>query len=271
MNSATFEIANFKLEKLTEKLIFLLLIFFFSFSFFACEEDSIQEVNYYEVQVKFGMELPDNENWSVKEAWLVVGDLNIYGMDREEAGFKNKLVLKHAGHSHGEAEMEVVIPETFLLDLSSGSVVLKELAVQEGHYFDGYLRLRPLVELYEPLYPDTYQQVEKNHELSNLTFYFLADLQSEPDKSNEVEIALELESMVTGLIYGGTVKEGGAATLTTVLDLKTILAEVDWSGTKIVEGKILIDSENNSEIYNLIKAKFQNRDYYFHLEAEETH
>ncbi|MGM0595574.1 MAG: hypothetical protein ACQES9_00895 [Myxococcota bacterium] len=271
MNYFSFEFINLGMEKLTEILMFFLLIFFLSFTFIACEEESTEEVNYYDLQVRFGMELPTDESWSVKEAWLVVGDLNIYGMDREEAGFKNKEVFKHAGHSHGEAEMEVVIPETLLLDLSSGSVVLKEVEAQEGHYFDGYLRLRPLVDLYEPLYPETLEQVEDDHELSGLTFYFLADLQLEADESNEVEIALELESMVTGLVYGGTVKEGGTGSLTTVLDLKTILTEVDWTGAEIVEEKILINSENNSEIYNLIKAKFQNRDYYFHLEAEEVH
>jgi len=241
----------------------------FSSLLFSCSEND-PELPSFPVDLKLGGTfVPDNRVVEITSAWVVMGDLTIYGMDREAAGylfFSPLQHLKHAGHNHGEAEMETGTEATFLINLLDTPATVATNMVTEGHYFDGKVRLRPMIQLYEPLFPGG-DPVPETHPLWGETLsvegYVTRDGTVVPFSING-----SMELLVTGLEYAGTVWEGGTGSITTLLDLNRLLGAVDWEMTTLGDEHITINEENNPQAWEALQTALWDYTAYYHLETE---
>ena len=84
----------------------------------------------------------------------------------------------------------------------------------------------------------------------------------------DFDIVIDAESLVSGLVYGGTVKEGGASRITTRLDLGVLLEGIDFAALADPEGHVSIRPETAGDAYSTIKARLQDPASYFHEELE---
>jgi hypothetical protein len=249
-------------------------LFLLLFSLVSCtsQEDTVLPV--FPVQLRLGGYLsPDGTVGdyviTLSEGWIILGDLTIYGMDREEAGylFYNPKVLKHAGHIHGEADSETSAFETYIIDLINEPQTVSTNMVTEGHYFDGKIRIRPTTNDYNPIWPTTGEPVLETNNIWGNSFILKGTALKDVNEYL-FEITISMESLITGLIYGGTVKDGGTESITTLLNLDSILMQIDFQTLSMEDGKIIIDENHNIETLLQIKTELKNPENFFHLEAE---
>ncbi len=230
-----------------------------------------QELPTFPVQLRLGGTVPTDGRVgeytvSFTEGWIVLGDWWIYGMDREAAGFA--AVLKHAGHIHGEAEFETHVEGTFAVDLLGESALVATNDLTEGHYFDGSIRLRPCTDLYAPVYPDDLTGVSEDDNLWGHSLILSGAATKDASSTYEFHITVDVEAMITGLVYGGTVWQEGTNVITSRLDLGALLLDVDFAALADDQGQVLVDATHAPDTYNLIKARLQDPLLYRHAEAE---
>lgn len=235
-----------------------------------CTTDT-KELPTYPVALRLGGELPadgrvGDYTLTFTTGQVVLGDWWIYGMDREAAGYA--ALLKHAGHSHGEAEFETQVAGTFAVDLLGEPAVVATPDLTEAHYFDGSIRLRPATELYAPVYADDFTPVSSHDALWGHSLLLTGTATRDASATYEFSITVDAEAMVAGLVYGGTVWEQGADVITTRLDLGQLLQDVDFAALADAEDRITIDTSANTDTYTLIKARLQDPALYLHSEAE---
>jgi len=232
----------------------------------------------YPVELRLGGALPEDGRIgeytvTLVKGWVVLGDWWLYGMDRAAAGFAHLVppsLQKHAGHSHGDAEMEAHVEGTFAVSLVGEPAVVAVQELTEAHYFDGSLRLRPSTELYAPVHPEDQTPITSEHELWEHTLVLSGTATRDGATAIPFRITLDAEAMVAGLVYGGTVWEQGATTITTRLDLAALLADVDFEGLIDQDGAVTLGPSTAGETYTLLKARLQDPALYLHEEAEEV-
>lgn len=230
-----------------------------------------EELPTYPVRLRLGGQLPadgrvGDYTVTFTEGRIVLGDWWVYGMNREAAGYA--AVLKHAGHAHGDAEFETHVEGTFAVDLLDEPAVLAENELTEGHYFDGSLRLRPCTELYAPVYPEDLTPVSSHDDLWGHTLVLAGTATADASATYDFRITVDAESMISGLVYGGTVWLEGTDVITTRLDLGALLEDVDFAALADGQGQVRIDAVTGGGTYNLIKARIQDPLLYLHSEAE---
>jgi len=229
------------------------------------------ELPSYAVELRLGGALPDDDrvgDYTVQftTGRLVLGDWWIYGMDREAAGYA--AVLKHAGHIHGEADFETHVEQTFAVDLLGEPVTVATPDLTEGHYFDGSIRLRPATELYAPIQADDLTPLSPQDELWGHSLILEGTATRDGSDVYEFRITVDAEAMITGLSYGSSVWEFGAAVITTELNLGALLQDVDFAALADSEHRVTINATNHGPTYTLLKARLQEPALYRHTEAE---
>ncbi|MFH2007509.1 MAG: hypothetical protein ABI333_13065 [bacterium] len=237
-----------------------------------------EELPTYPVTLRLGGALPPDGQIgeytvTLEQGWVVLGDWWLYGMDRAAAGFAHLVppsLHKHAGHSHGDAAMETNIEGTFAVSLVGVPAVVATRDLTEGHYFDGSLRLRPCTELYAPVHPEDQTLVTDDHELWGHTLALSGTAARGDATPIPFQITVDAEAMVAGIVYGGTVWEQGATTITTRLDLAALLADLDFEGLAGQDGAVILGPSTAGETYDLLKARLQDPALYLHEEAEEV-
>lgn len=245
-----------------------------------CGNADEQELPTYPVSLRLGGQLPTDGRVgeytvTLSEGWVVVGDWHLYGMDREAAGYA--LIVdgarKHAGHAHGEAEMEVVLEGTWAIDLLGEPITLATRELTEGHYFDGSLRLRPCTDPYAPVLPDgadpaQWEPVDPSHDLWGHALLLRGEASRDASEVYPFEVVVDAEAMLAGLEYGGTVKAGGATRITTRLDLGRLLEGVDFAALAGPDDHVQLDPDSGLEAYTTLKVRLQDPALYLHEEAE---
>lgn len=241
----------------------------------ACDPGESGPLPTFPVELRMGGQLPEGGlvgEYAVTftEAWVVLGDLHLYGMDREAAGYAHVLpgLLKHAGHAHGDAEMETLVEGTWALDLLAEPAVLATNDLTEGHWFDGSLRLRPCTEIYAPVFAGTDTAVETSDPLWGHTLWLTGEASLDASTVFAFELVVDTEAMVSGIDYGGTVKEGGATTITTLLDLGALLTGIDFAALANGDGLVRLDPAAAGDAYLGLKVRLQDPVSYLHEEAE---
>lgn len=235
-----------------------------------CTTDA-EELPTYPVALRLGGALPADGRLgdytvTFTTGQVVLGDWWIYGMDRETAGYA--MLLKHAGHAHGEAEFETQVAGTFAVDLLGDPLVVATVDMTEGHYFDGSIRLRPATELYAPVYADDQTPVSSHDALWGHSLLLTGTASLDASTTFDFHITVDAEAMIAGLVYGGTVWDHGTDAITTRLDLGALLWNVDFAALADKEDRVTIDAFTNSDTYTLIKARLQDPVLYLHSEAE---
>jgi hypothetical protein len=245
-----------------------------------CGSADEQELPTHPVSLRLGGQLPTDGRVgeytvTLSEGWVVVGDWHLYGMDREAAGYA--LIVegarKHAGHAHGEAEMEVALEGTWAIDLLGEPTALATRELTEGHYFDGSLRLRPCTDTYAAVFPDEgdpaqWVPVDPSHDLWSHTLLLRGEASRDASEVYTFEIAVDAEAMLAGLEYGGTVMEGGATRITTRLKLGALLEGVDYAALANPDDHLQLDADSGLEAYTTLKVRLQDPASYVHEEAE---
>lgn len=207
---------------------------------------------------------------ALTDAWACLGDLHLYGMDRAAAGYAHVLpsLQKHAGHAHGDAEMEASVEGTWAVDLLAEPAALDSQELTEGHWFDGSLRVRPCNETYAPVIAGTTTPVDDGHALWGHALYVEGEATGDGSAVYTFTLTVDAEAMVSGIDYGGTVKEGGATTITTRLDLGALLTGIDFAALADGEGTVVLDPATAGDAYLELKVRLQAPVSYLHEEAE---
>lgn len=241
----------------------------------ACDPGESDPLPTFPVELRIGGQLPEGDlvgdyEVTFTEAWVVLGDLHLYGMDREAAGYAHVLpgLPKHAGHAHGDAEMETSVEGTWALDLLGEAVVLATNDLTEGHWFDGSLRLRPCTETYAPVFAGTEEAVPTSNPLWGHTLWITGEAALDASTLYAFELVVDVEAMVSGIEYGGTVKEGGATAITTRLDLGAMLAGIDFATLADGDGFVSLTPEGAGDAYLGLKVRLQDPVSFLHEEAE---
>jgi hypothetical protein len=250
------------------KLKLSLIILIFSL-FFSCENGEEEELPQYPVEIYIGGIIPVNTmigdyEVTLTKGFVVIGDLNIYGTALANLT-PVKTILKHAGHTHGEAEFETNIPQTFLINLINDPVLLETKLLTEGHYFDGSLRLRPSTEIYSPLYPETKLPVPETDEIWGDSLLLEGDA-VKTGVNYSFKIRINIEAMVVGIEYGGMIEENGDSVITTLINIKQLLSDINFAELSDNNDFIQIDETTNSTEYLELKVKLKDLSLYIHEE-----
>lgn len=204
------------------------------------------------------------------EAYAVFGELTIFGMNREAAGYATLVpdLHKHAGHPQGNAEMQTQVPGTYAVNLAGEPPVLATNELTEGHYFDGSVRLRPASDTYAPIWAESGAPLSSHDDLWGHTLLLRGEASRDASEVYDFEIVVDAEALVSGLIYAGTVKEGGATRITTRLELGVLLDGLSFASLADADGHVSIQPETAGDAYDTLKARLQDPASYVHEELE---
>jgi hypothetical protein len=110
--------------------------------------------------------------------------------------------------------------------------------------------------------------VEASHSLWGHALVLEGDATGDGSAVHTFAITVDAESMIAGIDHGGTVTEGGAAVITTRLDLGALFTGIDFAALADADGHVRIDPATAGDAYLELKVRLQDPVSYNHEEAE---
>lgn len=227
--------------------------------------------------------LPDggkvgNYTIQLDQGWLILGNLRLYGSTKGAESwslrkiFGDGMAHAHAGHAHGEADLEAALEQRYLIDLTvPGGIKIAELTMTEGHYFDGGFRLAPLAEGESVMIPGAVSQnpaearlPSVDHPLIGHTLYLTG--QATPQAGGDsvaFTITVDLTGNVAGLSLALNVntQPEGAQEVRLKVELANLLQGIDFTALSGGAGKVSIGPDSG-EPYLTIKSKIKDPNGY---------